>query len=198
MDIYARIDTKVAGIRITFFCYNVLVCRTTEPLQFLYSKRSGIFEKDNNNQLPAPVVNEPENQIIIFQNTMEMYATHASDSTAPSGEMILNPGGSIGDITVQTKDQKHSYNFGYCCSLWSASDTELFSTKIVEVAPKFILVNQTRLPLHFSQEQTGDMFVLVQKGERTPYHWADGSKPLLLKFKPYGSNIAYCAPFSLS
>lgn len=49
----------------------------------------------------------------------------------------------------------------------------------------------------FQQECAGHVFVKLQPKERQPYHWEDGSKPALLKFKPMLESIYFCPPVSL-
>ncbi len=74
----ARVDTKKAGLRIIFFVENVLICRTEQRLTFFYQKRPNVFDKDNSNQLAEPVVDEPENQIYIFNSCKELYSSDNS------------------------------------------------------------------------------------------------------------------------
>lgn len=53
------------------------------------------------------------------------------------------------------------------------AETEYISTRIVDVAPQFILCNKTIYQLMFTQEQAGHTFLRLDPGERSPYHWED-------------------------
>jgi len=55
-NIYARIDTRQAGLRTVFYSKNCLISHLEQKLNFLYEKKPGIFEEDNSHQFPNPVL----------------------------------------------------------------------------------------------------------------------------------------------
>ena len=121
-------------------------------------------------------------------------------SAVGGGELQKVPvnmvGAAGGRIQVQSKDKRNTYNYAYSSHLASAckysrthltlaeAETELISTKIVEIAPQFVLCNFTSHQLMFQQEQAGHIFNLLYQGKRAPYHWTDPNKPQLIRFKP--------------
>ena len=55
-SVFARIDTTQAGNKVVIYAKNVLLCHTEQKLEFFYQKKTDLFEVDNENEFPLPVV----------------------------------------------------------------------------------------------------------------------------------------------
>lgn len=65
--------TEKAGLEVVFYCENLLICRTSQSLNFYYGKH-------RDKQLPLPINDDPENKMIIFSNTKDLYACLEDDA----------------------------------------------------------------------------------------------------------------------
>jgi hypothetical protein len=91
--------------------------------------------------------------MIIFSNSKDLYSCLSDDAALGqpnfAANMKVGAAGNVGVFTVVNQTTKRSFNFGYSCDIWSASETEIITTKIVEIAPQFVLCNQTDHTLRF-------------------------------------------------
>ena len=87
--------------------------------------------------MPHPVNNDPDTKLIIFQNTRELYAMleDATQEAHFTDKLKIGSAGNTGDFYVVNQQSKRTFHYGYQSQIWSVSDTDLVSTKIVEVAP---------------------------------------------------------------
>ena len=65
-NLSCKVDTKEAGLKLIFYCENMLICHTQQRLSFFYQKKQGVFDKDNSNELPSPIVGSAESESIVY------------------------------------------------------------------------------------------------------------------------------------
>lgn len=73
-----------------FFCENVLICQTVEPLTFFYHRRAGVFERDNANQLAEPLSSEPGNVIYAIESAKELFV--AAQGSSQCSRLVIGAG----------------------------------------------------------------------------------------------------------
>lgn len=85
-----RVETKRAGLSVLFFCENVLICQTVEPLTFYYHRRAGVFERDNANQLAEPLATEPGNVVYAIESAKELFV--AAQGSSQCSRLVIGAG----------------------------------------------------------------------------------------------------------
>ena len=155
-NLFCKVCTKDAGIKLILYCENIVICQTQERLSLFYQKKAGVFDKDNSNELPTPISgtdSEREKLIYIFDDNQAMFCSLAENSTSGFSEkLMLKTVGHTGSFNVTSKDSVKQYSYGYSVHLaLSAKHFDIPLTKIVEIAPQFIVVNKTNSQIMYKQ-----------------------------------------------
>ncbi len=117
-NLACKVETKQAGLKLIFYCENMLICRTEQKLSFFYQKKPGVFDKENSHELPSPIVGS-EDLVYIFDDNQTMFCSLEENRTSGFSEkLLIKTAGHVGDFQVTPKDSMKQYNFGYSVHMW--------------------------------------------------------------------------------
>jgi len=58
--------TRDEGLKLVFYCENMLICHTNQRLSFFYQKKPGVFDEQGSNELPHPIVGSAESDLLVY------------------------------------------------------------------------------------------------------------------------------------
>jgi hypothetical protein len=118
-NLKCKVETKEAGLKLVFYCENMLICHTQQRLSFFYQKKPGVFDKDNSHELPSPIVESAESIVYILDDQQTMFCSLEENPTSGfSNKLLIKTAGHVGDFSVTPKDSMKQYNFGYSVHMW--------------------------------------------------------------------------------
>jgi hypothetical protein len=92
-----------------------------QRLSFYYQRKPGVFQQDNSNEFPAPVIDDGNEVVYIFEDTKNVVAMLANNvESVFSDRLQVGTTGTVGDFCVTSKENKKQFNFAYQVQLWSA------------------------------------------------------------------------------
>lgn len=159
-----RVNVELADVgnrRISLYCQTLILNLTYLPLVFYY--------KNSN-----PVAGQSIGSDVVFANSSSSIRLSLGDSRKVPFKVKTAGLQSAIDLRL---DDGMNYSLAYKVEVSWATPEEYLHTKIVTVAPRFILVNGLQRDVTVRQQGTDQHFYPIQAGERSPIYWTNGELP---------------------
>ncbi len=75
------------------------------------------------------------------------------------------------------------HEFSYKTEIYLACKDDYAYTKITTITPLYVIVNETSENLMLAQKGVEDHFLSIPPQGRTPFHWNDFEKEMLISIK---------------
>jgi len=159
-----KVNLELADVgnrRLSLYCQTIILNQTYLPLAFYYKNSSSVAGQSIGSE-------------VVLANSSSSLRLSLDDSRKVPFKVKTAGLQSAIDLRL---DDGMNYSLAYKVEVSWATPEEYIHTKIVTVAPRFILVNGLQRDLTVRQQGTEQHFYPIQAGERSPIYWTDGELP---------------------
>lgn len=121
--------------------------------------------------------------------------TFGFPSTRWSPKLSLKSQDSMTYVSLKSTEEDDDRQFEFSVSISSASQI-LWKTKIIEITPRYILVNKLDRPIYLKQQDTLNIFTLLPN-EHCPWHWTDSQLEKAMNVGIMAASFSWSGKFTL-
>ena len=166
----------VGNRRLSIYVPCLILNQTYLPLRFYYENRS-------------PISGQTIGSEIILARSCSNLRLNLDDSKKV--KFPVKTAGTQREINLRTKDGMN-YALAYKVEISWVTPEEYLHTKVVTIAPRYILVNSLNTGLNVRQHNTTEHIFSITPGARSPIYWINGDLPEEIQILLEDSDLLGC------